>query len=98
MLYGVSMPEDTQNEKGEMVKGVLHQGGRIRWYSMLLIWFVMLYAMANAWTKWVDPWCGRVTQKLERYVFEEDVPRGVEAGSKREEGPSSGGVDKGLLG
>ncbi|TGO47928.1 hypothetical protein BCON_0258g00070 [Botryotinia convoluta] len=94
MLYGVSMPEDSVDEKGETVRGVLHMCGRFRWYSMLLVWFVILYAMANAWTKWVDPWCGKVTQRWERYVFEEDGAREVvvDARGKNE------GADKGLLG
>lgn len=88
------MPEDSVNEKGETVRGVLHMCGRFRWYSMLLVWFVTLYAMANAWTKWVDPWCGKVTQRWERYVFEEDGAREVvvDARGKNE------GADKGLLG
>lgn len=27
--------------------------------------------MANAWTKYVDTYCARLTQMLEKYVFEE---------------------------
>ncbi|ESZ89506.1 hypothetical protein SBOR_10109 [Sclerotinia borealis F-4128] len=102
MLYGVSMPTETVNEEGEMVKGVLRMGGRVRWYTMMLIWFVILYGLANAWTKWVDPWCGRVTQRWERYVFEEDGEvggggtNGNGNGSRR--GSQNGGTEKGLLG
>ncbi len=35
------------------------------------IWFVIVYFLANLWTKYVDPWCARMTQKLEAYVFVE---------------------------
>lgn len=101
------MPEDGVDEKGETVRGVLHMGGRLRWYSMLMIWFVILYSLANCWTKWVDPWCGRVTQKWERYVFDEDdgvgngsvgLGLGVGEGGIKGGGKRFEGNEKGLLG
>ena len=36
------------------------------------VWIGLVYAVAAAWTAYVDPFCARMTQKLERAVFTED--------------------------
>jgi hypothetical protein len=36
------------------------------------VWFAVLYYIANLWTTYVDPFCARMTQRLEKYVFEEE--------------------------
>jgi hypothetical protein len=36
------------------------------------VWIGLVYAVAAAWTAYVDPFCARMTQKLERAVFVED--------------------------
>jgi hypothetical protein len=72
MLYGFSTPADIVKEDGSRAPGPnLKICGRLRWYFWLPIWFVLLYTIANLWTKHVDPFCARTTQKLEKYVFEE---------------------------
>ncbi|KAJ5888720.1 Acyltransferase 3 [Penicillium taxi] len=35
-------------------------------------WIAIVYACAVAWTTYVDPFCARMTHKLEKLVFEED--------------------------
>lgn len=72
MLFGFHTPADIIKEDGTIEPGPpLKICGRARWYFWLPIWFVILYTLANAWTKYVDPWCARLTQRLEKYVFEE---------------------------
>jgi hypothetical protein len=70
MMLGIHIPADVINEQGQVVPGPpLRLESRVRWYIMLPIWFVILYYIASLWTKHVDAFCGRVTQKLEKYVF-----------------------------
>jgi hypothetical protein len=47
---------------------------RPRWVIAISIpvWIGLVYAVAAAWTAYVDPFCARMTQKLERAVFVED--------------------------
>ena len=42
------------------------------------VWIVMVYFCASLWTRYVDPFCARLTLKLERRVFREDE-KSVEA-------------------
>jgi len=73
MLFGITLPAAVKNNKGEMVPGApLHMvgaGGQIIGVS---IWFVMLYAVADRWTVYVDPFCARLSHKFEKLVFEQD--------------------------
>ena len=72
MLFGVTLPADVTNDKGELTPGpALEIAGPLVQAICIPIWFVGLYAVANYWTQYVDPFCARLTQKLERYVFEE---------------------------
>ncbi len=71
MLFGIKTPADVILENGVHTRPNLKICGRFRWYFWLPIWFVILYACANFWTKYVDPFCGWLTQKLEESVFEE---------------------------
>ncbi|KAI9728592.1 MAG: hypothetical protein M1834_007620 [Cirrosporium novae-zelandiae] len=85
MIYGVSgQPwEMTTNEAGEEVPvAYLPQGGPWRFIICIPIWVVLVYCCAWAWTTYVDSWCGRVTAKLESFLFEED---------EKSEGPLLGG-------
>jgi hypothetical protein len=71
MIFGIHLPADVEQD-GKMVPGpALKQCGRIGWYFWVPIWLVILYSIANQWTKHVDPFCARLTQRLERYVFDE---------------------------
>ena len=64
MLYGVRMPEDTTNAKGEVVRGVLHYPGHPFLALCMLVWIPMVYGVAVLWTRYVDPWAARVTEQL----------------------------------
>ena len=64
------LPADVMKD-GHMVPGpTLPVCGRKMWYLALAVWFPTLYTIANAWTKHVDPFCARLTQRLERHCFE----------------------------
>jgi peptidoglycan/LPS O-acetylase OafA/YrhL len=73
MLFGFSVPPDIIKEDGrhEPAPKMKFTASRARWYFWLPIWFVMLYYIANLWTKYVDPWCARVTERFVKYVFED---------------------------
>lgn len=71
MVFGVHFPPEVQLEDGSMVPGKLQACGRLRFWFWLPIWFALLYTMASLWTKYVDPLCARITQRLENYVFDE---------------------------
>jgi hypothetical protein len=73
MTFGLRLPPDVE-EDGKMVPGPpLEVCGRPMWYLALAIWFPILYTVANLWTKHVDPFCARLTQRLERYCFEDQA-------------------------
>lgn len=46
-----------------------------RWLCFILVplWYVMIYKIAQAWTAYVDPWCGRLTNWLEDKAFREEA-------------------------
>lgn len=70
MLYGIALPAMVKNDRDEMVPGPpLRVAGPLRSAFCLPIWFVIMYAVANLWTRYVDPVCARWTGMLERYVF-----------------------------
>jgi peptidoglycan/LPS O-acetylase OafA/YrhL len=72
MYYGISLPPNVTNDKGESVPGpALSISGRVRFWFWLPIWFAITYTAAHFWTKYVDPWCAKLTQRLENYCFEE---------------------------
>jgi len=87
MLFGFKVPADIIREDGRHEPGPkLKLGGRARWYFWLPIWFCMLYYIANLWTKFVDPWCARVTERFVKYVFEDpaDLQNGGSKGGDQE--------------
>jgi peptidoglycan/LPS O-acetylase OafA/YrhL len=73
--YGIVVPPNVTNEKGESVNGpALHLDSRWRFWFWLPLWFALLYFTAYLWTKYVDPFCAHVTQRLENYCFEDTTP------------------------
>jgi transcription initiation factor TFIID subunit 11 len=75
-LYGIS---------GEPWIGTVDDAGNVTppdwlpvrglpWSFMISIpcWIVLVYGCATLWTTYVDPFCARMTQKLEDRFFEED--------------------------
>ena len=71
MLFGTKLPPDVTLPDGKVEPGKLPQPGSVRYWIFLPIWLVLLYSAANLWTKYVDPWCGRRTENLVNYVFED---------------------------
>lgn len=72
MLFGITLPDNVKNDKGELVEGpALEIAGPLVQAVCIPIWFVGLYIVANYWTQYVDPFCAKMTQKSERYVFVE---------------------------
>jgi peptidoglycan/LPS O-acetylase OafA/YrhL len=72
MLYGVSLPVDVKDDKGELVPGpALPFPGRARYVIALAMWIPLNYAVANMWTTYVDPWCARTTERLVNHVLME---------------------------
>jgi hypothetical protein len=84
MLYGITgQPWD-----GDIVDGngnpILDENGeplhphwipiRAPWVVAISIpaWIVLVYFCATMWTSYVDPFCAKMTQKLEKLMFEED--------------------------
>lgn len=70
MQYGIIAPADIQNEDGTVSEGKhLELGGRLRFWFWIPVWFVLQYWVANLWTGWVDPFCARITEGIEKRVF-----------------------------
>lgn len=75
MLYGLVAPADVLQEDGTYRQAPhLELGSRFAFYFWLLVWMTLQYWLASQWTKYVDPFCANLTQKLERYVLKEDQP------------------------
>lgn len=69
MYFGFKVPGDIIHEDGGVERAPnLPMPGRVRFWFFLPIWFVILYSVANLWTKHVDPWCARMTESLVHYV------------------------------
>jgi peptidoglycan/LPS O-acetylase OafA/YrhL len=74
MLYGTSVPPsyETMNDMGEIIPPTnVPMRGPIVVFISLPIWLCIVYGCAYLWTTHVDTMCARLTQRLERYVFEE---------------------------
>jgi peptidoglycan/LPS O-acetylase OafA/YrhL len=78
LLYGIMVPSDITQEDGTVVAAPhLEIRGRLRWYFWLPIWFVIMYWIAHLWTTYVDTFCARVTQNLEKYILEEEEEKSI---------------------
>lgn len=79
MVYGIHLPEDIVNEKGETVPGKLVYPGNYKLLIWLPFWLPLNYAVAMAWTTYVDPWCAQFTEQLVGHLKQTDdeKPGGV---------------------
>jgi hypothetical protein len=78
MLYGITAPPDIVHQDGTSTQAPnLQRGGPLRFCFWLPIWFVVQYWLANLWTMHVDPFCARITQNLEKYLFEDQEEKSV---------------------
>ncbi|EPE08172.1 acyltransferase family protein [Ophiostoma piceae UAMH 11346] len=72
MVYGFQTLPDTTDGEGKTVHHYTPFPGWMHLYVCLAMWIPFNYACAVAWTNYVDPYCGNVTEKLVRYVLRED--------------------------
>lgn len=84
MLYGITGQPWEGDILDEIGRPILDEFGeplhppwlplRPPWVVAISIpaWIVLVYLCASLWTAYVDPFCARITQKLERLMFEED--------------------------
>ncbi|KAL5377025.1 hypothetical protein PMIN06_009191 [Paraphaeosphaeria minitans] len=77
MIYGISVPADHKDEKGQPQMTRMKYPGHQTLFVCLFFWMPILYGSAYAWTQYVDPWCERMTNKLvEKVKFEETKGNG----------------------
>lgn len=68
LLYGVQAPPDRESASGDVVMTRFEYPGAIALVAWQVVWLPMLYAIANMWMTYVDPWCERMTKKLVNHV------------------------------
>ena len=75
VLFGFSKrPDNGKDDKGhQLPPGWLPVAST--WVCLIAIpvFYVFLYRVANLWSNYVDPFCGRVTQWFEDLVFRDDA-------------------------
>lgn len=71
IVFGFNVPPDTQNDKGEVQPGRFPSPSGIKLLICISFWLPFVYAIAVAWTTYVDPWCARVTEKMVSKIKEE---------------------------
>jgi hypothetical protein len=75
MIYGLSprTPSYYIDEHGQpLPPGWRREYSRMWTIVAVPIFYVILYRLAASWVKYVDPWCGRVTNWVERQVFRDE--------------------------
>lgn len=76
MFFGYALPEETVLEDGSIDLGPqLQICTKIKWYTRMPVFWVLLFGLAVLWTRWVDPFCARVTEWMMRRVFEDEQSR-----------------------
>ena len=74
-MYGIHVPAKVQKEvegKMEWVKGpALKNSGYGAMAVFIPLWFIMLYYLADLWTKHVDPLCAKWTAWFEKVTLNE---------------------------
>ncbi|KAL4964449.1 acyltransferase family protein [Aspergillus stella-maris] len=74
MLYGITGQPFDPNKKQEGSDDPVWIPIRPPWVVAISIplWICLVYFCATMWTKYVDPFCARLTQKMENIMFEQD--------------------------
>lgn len=73
MFFGYTLPKEKVRKDGTIDHGPqLQICTRLRWYAWMPVFWALLYACAMVWTRWVDPFCARVTEWMVKRVFEEE--------------------------
>lgn len=75
ILFGFNArPDNGKDDKGNQIPpGWLPVASTWVCLVVIPIWYVFLYRVANLWSNYVDPFCGRVTQWFEDLVFRDDA-------------------------
>ncbi|KAK7541960.1 acyltransferase 3 [Phyllosticta citribraziliensis] len=79
MLYGISGEpfEEVRNEEGEIIGNWLPGPGTLTFSIAIPIWLAVVYTVAHLWTTYVDSYCAKLTQRLEKKVFEDGEEKGL---------------------
>ena len=79
MLYGISGEpfEEVRNEEGEIIGNWLPGPSTLTFCIAIPIWLVVVYTVAHLWTTYVDSYCAKLTQRLEKKVFEDGEEKGL---------------------
>ncbi len=74
-LFGFSSRPDQgkDNEGNQLPPGWLPVAPTWVILTIMPVFYVVLYRVANMWTNYVDPFCARVTQSFEDTVFRDDA-------------------------
>ncbi|KAL1957345.1 hypothetical protein VTO42DRAFT_6134 [Malbranchea cinnamomea] len=78
MLYGYqyfTTPEF--DDKGEPIR--LKTPSRVVFCFVMPIFYIILYAVAQLWTSYVDTWCAKIVARLRSHVFREEEVQKEEA-------------------
>ncbi|RDW95009.1 hypothetical protein BP5796_00772 [Coleophoma crateriformis] len=95
MIWGIHAPTDFINAEGKLERPPPKpRSGLLRVWSSVVAFFIILYFVANLWMKYVDPWCARTTQKLEKYMWKDPAEQ---AWNEKAEGVVEGRSEGRLL-
>ncbi|OJD31680.1 acyltransferase family protein [Diplodia corticola] len=74
MLYGITGEpfEEVRDEEGVVIGNWIERPGPLGFAIAIPIWLVIVYTCAHFWTSYVDNYCAQLTQRLEKWVFEDE--------------------------
>ncbi|ROV88664.1 hypothetical protein VPNG_10305 [Cytospora leucostoma] len=73
MVYGFKIPEPVQDElTGEWFQPLLEFPGPVRLFTVLPVYFALVYGAGYLWIEYVDAWCARFTERICRNIKEEE--------------------------
>lgn len=75
MLYGFKTTPDTLDAEGKPEHHYTKFPGMMHLYVCLVMWIPLNYFVAHLWTTYVDPYCGRLTEKFVSYVIKEEAEK-----------------------
>lgn len=76
MFFGYALPPETVRDDGSIDPGPqLQICTQIKWYMRMPVFWILLYLCAISWTRWIDPFCARVTELMVKKVFDDEESR-----------------------
>jgi peptidoglycan/LPS O-acetylase OafA/YrhL len=76
MVFGLSTPPSSPglNAEGQALPpGWRAPVGPVAMALLVPLWYVLIYRMASWWVAYVDPWCGRATNRIEELCFGDET-------------------------